>query len=315
MYPFQSSNSLPPVSSQQVHQQALSAGNRLDSLYDSGLDDRAFVPDGLVPGLRSSGTRGRDNAFSEQMDDPMKFNMQRTPAQRTPDQMFGGSAPSMYAQQTVGRNTIPIQPQYRRGPSPIQTQNPLASGQQQRLPPGLANLGGRPPHEPSLYLNPQLGLPHNAIHGAAHANGQSAQSFGFVPGGGVGYGGIPQMRGAPPGLHQLQSPLGHGSMAGLGVHPASIELRGSNQAQLLAMSGGLRGGGAGFTQQSLTGQVHSPLLIRPQQQQHQHQHHQQQLPPHMMPHIGPSHQPQGLATADTQPAHDLMALLMGGSRG
>ena len=51
------------------------------------------------------------------------------------------------------------------------------------------------------------------------------------------------------------------------------------------------------------------LGMRPQQQQ-------AHLPPHMLPHhlIPPHLQQQGHPTSNNPPAHDLMALLMGGSQ-
>ena len=85
----------------------------LDMLYDSRLDDRNFMPDGLVPGLRSvPPPRSRDNApiFRDQLDD-VAFSVQPRLAQqqRGVDPMFGGlAAQAAYAGQ--GRN-VPIQQQ------------------------------------------------------------------------------------------------------------------------------------------------------------------------------------------------------------
>lgn len=310
---------------QQMHQpqQHLSNHNRLDSLYESRLDDRNFTPDGMVPGLRSAPPpRSRENSgmFSDPLDDPMPFNTQRLPLQRSLDQMYSGAP---YQQAGISRNVgMPLQqPHYRGGPSPISNQNSLQGAPQQRLPPGLANLGGRPPHEPSQFLGMSGMQP--GLHGALHANGSSQQGFNNfgTAGGGLGFGGGPQIRLPPPGPHQLQNPHSHNQMAGLG-HPGNMDLRGPGQAQLLSMGGmgGLRNNSGGFgPQHGPNGQIQAPLMgMRQQQQQQQQQqpqqlpHHQQQqhLPPHMMPHLLPPHLQQG---GNNQPAHDLMALLMGGS--
>jgi hypothetical protein len=286
------------------------SGSRLDSFYESRSEDRNFIPDGMAPGLRST-ARNRDNSglFSEVVDEP--FNGQRpAPQQRAFDQMYPGPIPSSYPQQSgVGRNvSAPIQqPQYRGAPSPTLNQNMLQGGQQ-RLPPGLANLGGRPPHEPSHFFSPQMGIPSGGLHSASHGGGPSQPSYNnFGPAGGLSFPGASQVR-APPASHPVQSHLSHniGGIGGPG-NLSSVELRGSNQ--LLGMSGGgLRGGGGGGfgPQQGINGPMQGPLLTLRQQQQQQH------LPPHMMPHVLPPHlQHSGHPVSDSQPASDLMALLMG----
>jgi hypothetical protein len=223
--------------------------------------------------------------------------------------MYPGAGPSMYAQQNGGGRHagIPLQqPQFRGNPSPNSLQGPA----QQRLPPGLANLGGRPPHEPSQFIGSSIGMQQSGgIHGPLHGNGPSPQPFNnFGPGAGLGgYGSNPQMRG-PIGAPQLPSGMGPNQLG----HPSGgMELRGpSNQAQLLNLGGGpnvsgvLRGAGGGFV--SPQGPpMQAPLMaIRQQQQQQQH------LPPHMIPPQA-HHLPQ---LQQQQNAHDLMALLMGGHR-
>ncbi|KAG5654749.1 hypothetical protein H0H81_003757 [Sphagnurus paluster] len=302
---LQAQNNLHLLQQQQLQQQQLHA-NRLEPLYESRLDDRNFVPDGMVPGLRSAPPpRNRENP-GIYPDDDIPFNLQqRIPPQpqRNLDQMYSGGLQSMYGQQG-GRNPgIPLQQNhYRGGPSPIShQQNHLTNPQQQRLPPGLANLGGRPPHEPSQFIGMPGMAPAAGLHGALHLNGSNQQQpfNNFVPGGSVGYG-----TGPIRGPHQLQNPVSHLPIGGLG-HP-NIDLRTASQNQLLGMGGvgALRGTGGGFPGlQGPGAQQLPPLLAMRQQQQ------QQQLPPHMMSHLLPPHiQQQG---PNSQPAHDLMALLMG----
>ncbi|KAG6911836.1 hypothetical protein DXG01_000083 [Tephrocybe rancida] len=294
---------------QQAQQQHVHT-NRLEPLYESRLDDRNFVPDGMVPGLRSAPPRNRDNPpmYPDNVDD-MAFNVQqRLPQQqqqRNFEQLYSGGPPSLYGQQQGGRNPgIPLQPnQYRGGPSPLHQQN-LVSASQQRLPPGLANLGGRPPHEPSQILG-MPGMPNPGLHNPLHLNGSNQQQpfNNFPPGGNLGYGGAPPIRGP----HQLQ-----GQGLPMGGHPNNLDLRTASQNQLLAMGGvgALRGNGAFFSgQQVPSGQMSQLLAMRQQQQQQQ----QQQLPPHMMPHILPPHMQQHHGPNSSQPTQDLMTLLMGGS--
>ncbi|KAG6845987.1 hypothetical protein H0H87_011035 [Tephrocybe sp. NHM501043] len=283
-------------------------GNRLEPLYDSRLDDRNFVPDGMVPGLRAvPPPRNRDNPtlYPENMED-MPFNVQpRLPhqQQRNFEQLYSGVPPSLYGQQG-GRNPgIPMQAnQYRGGPSPLSHQHSHVPSSQQRLPPGLANLGGRPPHEPSLGM---AGMPNSGLHNGIHLDGSQQQPFNnFPPGGNLGYGSGPPIR-SP---HQLQNQGAHLPMGG---HPNNLNLRTAGQNQLLGLSGasGLRGAGGFFPgQQAPGGQMPQLLAMRQQQQQQQ----QQQLPPHMMTHVLPPHM-QHHGPASSQPTQDLMTLLMGGS--
>jgi hypothetical protein len=257
------------------------------------------MPDGLVSGMRAPVPRNRENMFSESLED--LTTPKRMPLQRGLEQMYPGPH---YQQTIVGRNVnIPLQqPQYRGGPSPISSQNPHQN-LPQRLPPGLANLGVRSPHDPSQYLG-MPGMPSAVLHGALHGNGPSQTFNNFVsPTGGPSYTGGPQMRLPPPSAHQLQNPIAH-TMQTLG-HPVNADLRGG-QAQLLGMGGPMggvaRGGSGGFgSQQGPNNQL--PLLAMRQQQQH--------LPPHMMPHLLPPHLQQQALPSNNPP--DLMALLMGSS--
>ncbi|KAI0662733.1 hypothetical protein C8Q70DRAFT_579135 [Cubamyces menziesii] len=294
---------------QQLHQQQIAQNNRLESLYDSRLDDRSFVPDGLVPGLRPAPPRSRSREsggilFNEQIDDPLHFNAQRLAQQRNMEQMYNAPMPSMYTQQaTMLRNGgLPLQQGQFRGASPISGQNVLQPPPSQRLPPGLANLGGRPPHDPTQFLGAGVGMPGGGLHGASPAQ----QVYNTFTQGNLGFNGNPPLRG-PPGP---QNPLSVNPMGGLG--PNNIDLRVANQAQLLGMAqgnlggAGLRGGGGpGFGPQQ--GGPGTHIAMRQQLQQQQH------LPPQMMPHLLPSHlQQQGVPGGNAQATQDLMALLMGG---
>lgn len=272
---------------------------RLESLYDSLLDDRNFVPDGMVPGLRSlPPPRIRQNAamFSDIQDDPSQFNVHRGSAQ-----MYQGTMPPIQLPHTnVGRGgTLPMQGgQHRGGPSP----NSLAPAQ--RLPPGLANLGGRPPHDPNPFINSSIGIANGNIHGRLHGNGPTQQPFSnYQQAASLGFSGAPQVR-MPHPAHQLQGALVHNPLQGL-VHPANL---GTSHAQLLSLGGaggypgGLRGPNGGFGQGPQGQPPHASL------RQHQQP---QQIPPHMLPlHF----QQQGLGAVNNQPAHDLMSLLMNGAR-
>ncbi|TFY81541.1 hypothetical protein EWM64_g2465 [Hericium alpestre] len=244
-----SSSSLPPA--QQHHQNIPAGRGGLDILYDNRMDDR-FVPDGMVPGLRSAPPpRSRDTSgpmYQEQLDDlAFSVHPRLQPQQRNVEQMYSGSVPSMYSQQSAGlRNSgPPLQQQpFRNGTSPIPNQNPMQSHLSQRIPPGLANLGVRPPHEPSQFI----GGPGNLA-----MNGPGQPPFNnFAGGAGIGgYAGNPQLRGPPSAPHQLQQNLlAHNNMAGLPLkQDLRPDLRGPSQAQLLGMGNGvgpgMRGAGAG----------------------------------------------------------------------
>ncbi|KZT74709.1 hypothetical protein DAEQUDRAFT_760734 [Daedalea quercina L-15889] len=311
---------------QMHHHQHFPPNNHLDSLYDSRIDDR-FVPDGMVPGLRPAPPRSRSREpsgvlFNEQLDDPLHFNA-RLQQQRSLDQIYPGSVPSMYSQQPnmLRNGGLPLQQQQFRGnPSPISNQNVLG-GPGQRLPPGLANLGGRPPHDPSQYLGAPMGGMGGGLQGGVHG-GSSLQQGGFnsLGGGGLGAAGMAGFNGGPPQLRgpAPQNPLSLNSlnsMANIGLQN-QLDLRAANQAQLLGMGGGmggglgagLRGQGPGFGPQHVpSGQLPSHMSMRQQQQQ---------LPSHLMPHMLPPHLPQqqGLPGGSAQGTQDLMALLMGGQR-
>jgi zinc finger CCCH domain-containing protein 13 len=256
------------------------------------------MPDGLVPGLRSvHPARARESNMFMDLPDDFSSGPRLNLQQRGAEQFY----PSPLYQQTVmGRNNNIPQSQFRRGPSPISSQNaPL--NVPQRQPAGLANLG-RPSHDTSQFLS-MGGIPQVMMHG----NGSSQTFNNFASSEtGAGYG-AGQTRIAPPNARQLQQTgITHNPLQGLG-HPGSIDMR-VGQSQLVGMGsqmGGVsRAGNNGFgSQQMPSNQV--PLLSMRQQQP---------LPQHLMPpHLLPQHLQQGHAVTTNQPAQDLMALLMGGS--
>lgn len=290
------SNNQHALQNAQGHSHLLGPG-RMDSLYD----DRTLIPDNMVPGLRSvppPRSRQSSTMFTDFPDEPIQFNN----GQRGPTQIYHGPVPSIHMQHgNVGRNgPISMQAaQFRSAPSP----NHLAAVQ--RLPPGLANLGGRPPHEPGQFVNASVGMTNGALHGTVHGNGPQPPFNSFQQPS-LGFSGGPQIRAPHPGAHQLQGTLGPNALQGL-VHPGNL---GSSQAQLLGlagangMHGGFRGLGGGFGQQG-------PQVQPPHIALRQHQQSQQQIPPHMLP----LHLQQGFGGGATnQPTHDLMALLMNGAR-
>lgn len=296
-----------------LQQQQQHGNSRLESLYESRADDRSFVPDGMVPGLRPippPPARGRDNLgyFPEQLEDGLHYNLQRMTQQqqtRSLESLYSGPAPPIYGQQ--GRHAgIPLQslqqPQYRGGPSPNLTQ--------QTLPPGLANLGGRPPHEPSPFQGlsalPSIN-PHNNLHGNGPLPQMQQPSFNnFNVGNNPAFNNS-QVRGPMPGSH-VQNSVAQHTLGNVG-HP-NMDPRLSNHHHLMGLGGSGVGGtrmNGGFSHQAPTPPSH--LLMRPQQQQQQQQPHSHQ---HMLPHLIPPHlQPQGHPGPNNQP-NDLMALLMGG---
>lgn len=286
---------------QHQHQQQLQPNNRMEPLYESRLDDRNFVPDGMVPGLRPAPppSRGRDNGgpFPEAIDEAMQYNLQRLAQQRGLEALYSVPTPSVHNQHSGRGSGLPLQqPHFRGAPSPnTNQQNALQSNHQQRLPPGLANLGGRPPHEPSQFLGIP-GISGAGLHNNIHTNGPSPHqpSFNnFTSGGNLGFVG-PQIRATFPGGHQTSNTL-H-------PHASNIDPRLANQS-LLGNNIGTRGVNPGFLpQQGPSAQLQGPHLgMRPQQQPH--------LLPHMMPHLLPPH----LQQQGHPGPNDLMALLLSGS--
>lgn len=282
-------------------------------------DEGRFAPDGLVPGLRpalSASQRNRDSSngslYTNQLDDALAFNGRLGgPQQRAGmDQLFSGPMPSQFNGQgpNIAQGRLGFQQQAMRGgPSPINNFSPIQGPPQQRLPPGLANLGGRPPHEPSQQFlgggvgAGNFGVP-NQLHGGLQP-GNGPQSFNQFQGPG-GLGGVlgnqSAMRGQP-GLGQLGGPLnGLNGVDYRGGHG------GPNQNQLLGLGGPNLGqamrGGAGIPPQ----QMHGPNQVPPNMNLRQQQGLQPQLMPQM---ISPQLQQHGIQ--GSQHNAELMALLMG----
>jgi zinc finger CCCH domain-containing protein 13 len=278
---------------QHHQQQQHLSGVRLEALYESHSEDRTFVPDGMVPGLRTNVPRNREamNMYPDSLDDSMQYPGQRLPTQRAPDSLYNGGPPNFYGHQAVrgAGNAIQQSSHYRGGPSPISAHHGMHPVSQQRLPPGLANLGGRPPHESSQQLlgvpgiGPQ-GLPLNRSGGQLPFNGFSSNT-GF---------GNPQMR-APMHLSN------HGQTQAMASH-LNIDIRSGNQTQF---SGGMAGPRVnGFPGQPISSGGIPP--IRQQPQQHL-------PPPQMMNHLQSHTLHQGASNQTNQQSHDLMALLLGGA--
>ena len=312
-------------------QHHLPPNNRLDALYDSRFEDKSFVPDGMVPGLRSAAppNRVRDvgglNYLPENLDEQLQFGVNRPPPQHRNGELFGSNPQQIYAQaqqqQSFIRNGPIQQVPFRGNPSPIASQNPLqAISQPQRLPPGLANLGGRPPHDSSQFFGngmQQLQNHQNALH--THSNGLTQQQGNYanfqggngLGVGGGGGGGGPQIRLGPgQQQHHLQGLVGHNLLNGLG-HSGGLDVRsGSTQAQQQLLGGLQSVGGYGGQAQLSHAQLQAQLALRQQQQRQQQQ--QQLLSQGMVPHLAHLQQSGGVH-GHNQPAQDLMALLMGNS--
>ena len=323
------------LQTQHPHQQQLHAQQgftgpsaRAEPLYDSRLEERSFVPDGMVPGLRSMPPPRNRRADFENMEDPYVAQqlllLQQQQQQQQRQQQQRGMGPQfnpMYNQQQMGvlRNgPIPVQApgQYRGGSSPVSNPNILVNPQQ-RVPPGLANLGGRPPHEPSHFLGMSPGGLGQGSPSSLQQHQQHQQNYGHMAGNGLGY--VPNnasnaLRNQLLSQQQQQSLVNSNVHPGMG-HPSAMDPRLAN-----ASYGAVRGGGqAGFpSQQHLLGQSsgggyggrQQPQSLAQMQQipQHLHsqhlpqQHHQQQQ----------QQQQQYIDPPSNQPSQDLMALLMGG---
>lgn len=292
--PYGNQSNMLLLQQQQLNQQQLHPINRAESLYESRLDDRHFVPDGMVPGLRANLPRNREigNLYSDPVDDPIQFNVQRVTQQRNLDYL--GSVPQLYNQQPARL------PQFRGGPSPHNQQHPLI-GAQQRLQPGLANLGGRPPHEPGQFLgHPPAGM-HGMLGNAPSLQQQQPPFNSFNGGSNLNFG-VQQIRSPIPNHHMQTTGVPHGM--GVVGHAGNMDMR---QGHLLGVGIGNRAVNPSFGSQPGAGnQMQVPHAIR-------QQHAQQQIhPPHIMPHVPPQFQQQNHSGPNNQPAHDLMALLMGG---
>lgn len=274
-------------------------GRNHDVLYDNRLDDRNFVPNGLVPGLRSFPLRRESGVFQDQLDDLNAFSVQqRIPPQRAVDQMYSAPLPSMYPNQTnVPRNSsLPVQQPFRNGNSPNATHH---SSPQQRLPPGLANLGGRPPHDPSPFMGSIVGVPSPHLQG----NGSVQPAYNFSSGS-MGYPAGPQVRGPPGVSPNIQNSVDHSHGVSI-LHASKLDGRAPAQAQLVGLDNGIgvagQRAGVGFPQQNALPMNVPHTAMR--QQPHIH--------PQAMSHLLPQHMQ--ASSGNSQPAQDLMALLMHGA--
>ncbi len=276
-----------------------------DILYDNRLDDRNFVPDGMVPGLRPTFPSRRESGmFQDSLEELNVFSVQqRIQPQRTMDQMYPAPLPSMFPNQTNAQRNpgLPMQPPFRNGNSPNAT---LHVSPQQRLPAGLANLGGRPPHDPSQFLGSIMGVPSPHLQGSGV--GQPTYNFSS---GGVGYPAVPQHRGPPAPSPSLSSAIEPGNLGPI-LHANKLDMRGTTQAQLAGLNNGaaagLRAPSVGFPQQAAL-PMHIPhAALRQQPHVHQQPH------PQAMSHLIPQHI-QASAGGNSQPAQDLMTLLMHGA--
>jgi hypothetical protein len=279
---------------QSRQQQHLQHNGRLDPLYDSRFEDKSFMPDGMVPGLRTTLPSRRDMGgyVPEHLEEQLSFGLNRPPPQPRNGDIFGNGAAQIYPhQQGFIRNVPPQQPSYRGNPSPIASQNPHQPIPQQRLPPGLANLGGRPPHDSGQYFGNTIAM-QNASQMNLQHNGTTQQSFpNYQATAGVGFVGAPQMRLPTANQTHMQGVIGHSHVG----HLNAMEVRGGGQGQLLGQRGG-------YTSQQLAQIQAQQLGLR--SQQHLAQNLVQQLPHHLQP-------PSGVPGSHNQPAQDLMALLMG----
>lgn len=304
-----------------VQQHHLPQNGRLDALYDSRFDDKSFVPDGMVPGLRSAipPNRIRDvgglNYLPEHLDEQLQFGVNRPPPQHRNGDPFGNNPQQIYSQAQQQQNFIrngPLQQvPFRGNPSPISSQNPLQALSQPRLPHGLANLGNRPPHDSSQFFGngvQQLQNHQNVLH--THPNGLAQPQTNypdFQGGNGLGIsGGGPQIRLGPGQQQHLQGLVGHNPLGG---HSGGLDVRSGTTPAQQQFLGGLQGvGGYGGQAQLSHAQLQAQLALRQQQQRQQQQ--QQLLSQGIVPHLAHLQQSGGV---HTQQAQDLMALLMGNS--
>ena len=249
--------------------------------------------------MRSFPLRRESGVFQDQLDDLNAFSVQqRIPPQRAVDQMYSAPLASMYPNQTnVPRNSsLPVQQPFRNGNSPNATHH---SSPQQRLPPGLANLGGRPPHDPSPFMGSIVGVPSPHLQG----NGSVQPAYNFSSGS-MGYPTGPQVRGPPGVSPNIQNSVDHSHGVSI-LHASKLDGRAPAQAQLVGLDNGIgvagQRAGVGFPQQNALPMNVPHTAMR--QQPHIH--------PQAMSHLLPQHMQ--ASSGNSQPAQDLMALLMHGA--
>ena len=260
----------------------------------------------MVPGLRTAAPlpprRESLGHFNDPLDESLPYNLQRLtqqPQVRGLEQLFNNSVNPLFNQQ-IGRpgSGVPLQTlqqnQFRGGSSPALN---TTSGAPQRLPPGLANLGGRPPHDPSQYLGLQqnLGPPHS-IH--------NPPSQHQLPFNGYNVSNAVSLSNGPSRAPGQNNILQNSASQQFNLAHHGLDPRLSNHHHLMGIGGsGITGNritGSFPPQQAPNGPNHAG--VRPQQQQ--------QLLPNALPQLMPPHMQQGHPSS-TQ-SHDLMAVLMGG---
>ena len=284
------------------------AGPLTGPLYPDPLDDSPFTVQQRVPPPQQQ----QQQQQQQQAFEPL-------PTGR-------GSIPQLYNTQGPGANRGMFQAPFRAEPSPLGGHNPLMGGQQQqRLPPGLANLGGRPPHDPNGYLG-AMGMAGGALHGPGVGHQQTFNAFGgggggvggvglgFGAGGGAGlgvggHGPLGQPR-APPQMQTLLNNA-HNQLAGSGHPDFTVQhhpgVRGPPPGQLM-QGAGMRGG---FGPQ--LGVHMPPHLGMRQQQGGPHLLPQAMLPPHLQQQQQQQQQQQAvLHGMHGSPNDHLLSMLMGG---
>ncbi|CAK5280106.1 unnamed protein product [Mycena citricolor] len=278
--------------------QQLNINHRMDSLYDSRLDDRNFVPDGMVPGLRPAVPRGAQNGgmFPESLDEAMHFGQPRVAPQQ--NHVYNPQAlPSGFGQPGGRNNGLGMQGQFR-GTSPI------GNGQARGIPTGLANLGGRPPLDSAQYMG-MPGLPHNGVH--PNAPPPQFNSFAAQP--------HLRVQQHHPNLDMVANARmlgGFGSQSQI-LQQQQQQLLKERQLQQMQQERAIR-----IQQERIQQErIQQERLHHQQQlsQHHQHQH-QQQLSHHQQQHQPQHHHqiPQHMLHQHQSQASDLMALLMGGAQ-
>lgn len=299
---FNGHSNIQALHSQQQH------GGRMESLYDSRLDDRSFVPNDLVPGLRTypQPQRSREG-YSDALNDPILQLQRLSQQQQQHQQLPLRGEPSYNAQlntlynQPLNQRSLQPQPQYRGSGNANASHPMLQSQNPQRLPPGLANLGNRPPHEPSQFLGLGGGGGGGPLGGMGNnMHIPQQQQFNNFPSNNPQFNAQQFRGGMPPiNLQGLQQSNGPHSMNSIGQ--PNLDPRLSNQHYASGMGTGQR-----LPNNMPVQRVgpHQQLNMRGPQQQHQ-------LHPQLLQHMdGPLNIPQQHGQG---PRGDLMAILLRGT--
>jgi len=263
----------------------------------------------MVPGLRTAVPPPRRESlghFIDPLDESLPYNLQRLtqqPQTRGLEQLFNNPVTPLFTQQ-IGRpgSGVPLQPlqqnQYRGGSSPALN---TTSSTPQRLPPGLANLGGRPPHDPSQYLGLQQNLPSLGPQHGMHTSNTLPQHQ--LPFNGYNVSNTVGLSNGPSRLPGQNNLLQNSASQQFNLGHHGLDPRLSNHHHLMGI------GGSGITGNRITGGF--PQQQPPNGPNHVGVRPQQPLPPHVLPQLMPPHMQQGHPSSNTQQNHDLMAVLMG----